>query len=95
MNDSAGQKTAGASGGVLPCQKKAWFAVSLTKVDAANKETAATEVTLDLNVTGPGDLQRVTATRLVTVSQLAPGGTGKVLQMSHSTAVYEAIGDFS
>jgi len=97
MNDSAAKKTDSTSNGVVKCKPKTYFAVIVVKVDEKNQETSAADVTIDLKVTGLGDVQRVTDSgkKPVFIQNLEPGGKGDVLQMKHDTDVYEAIGDFS
>ena len=53
-------------------------------------------MTLSLKITELGDVDKVTADAQspVMVRSLTPGGKGDVLQMTHDTDVYEAIGDF-
>jgi hypothetical protein len=79
------------------CRPKKWFAVSIVKVDEKNKETKVEGVTIDLQIPGIGQTQRITGAgdnHPIVIPQLNPGGTGEVLQMNHDTDVYEAIGDF-
>lgn len=87
---------ANANSGGADCQPKSWFAISIYKVDEKNKETYAEDVTIDLKIAELGPVQRVTsaAEKPVKVMQLNPGGNGDVLQITHDTDVYEAIGDF-
>ena len=95
MNDKAA-KNGGSPGGVTPCKLKTYFAVMLYKVDEKDQETPAGNVTLSLKITELGDVDKVTADAQspVMVRSLTPGGKGDVLQMTHDTDVYEAIGDF-
>jgi len=96
MNEAAASSS-NAQGGVLPCKKKAWFAILLSKVDEKNHESYLPGVTVQLNVPGLGKVERVSANsaRAIRFDQLEPGGTGDVLAMRHDSAVYEALGDFS
>jgi len=88
---------AAASNGSEPsCKRKSWFHVSIYKVDDQNQEIYAEDVTIDLTITDLGQVQRVTSAdaKPVKIPLLEPGGKGDVLQMTHDTDVYEAIGDF-
>lgn len=96
MNDNAAQG-GGAQGGVLPCKKKSWFAFNVKLVDDEDKsETFLKEISVDLNLTDLGDVQKKVAdNKGVRIQQLEPGGKGKVLKITHDTNVYEALGDIA
>jgi hypothetical protein len=56
MNEAA------ASNGSEPsCKPKSWFHVSIYRVDDKNQEIYAKDVTIDLTITGRGQVQRVTS----------------------------------
>jgi hypothetical protein len=97
MNQSAATQSSGSSGGVTQCTTKTYFAMIISLVDEKGAETYPGAITVNLQVTGPGALQRMTAggPSPIFIAQLDPGGTGDVLQMTHTTDVFEAIGDFS
>jgi len=99
MNEAAACKTPHTPDGALKCneKKKSWFSVTLMEVDDKGAESACGDVTLDLTIPDLGKVQRVTTGdgQAIKIDQLEPGGKGDVLQMTHATGVYEAIGDFS
>jgi hypothetical protein len=97
MNDSAAQKADSTSNGSVNCKPKTYFAVIVVKQDEKNQETSVADLTIDLNITGLGDVERLTAAgnQPVMIQNLEPGGKGDVVQMKHDTDVYEATGDFS
>ena len=93
MNASAAQNASPAQKGVLPCQKKSWFAIRL--VDDKDKMVAG--LTLKLKVTGLGETERVTvtATDPLRIDQLDPGGKADVLSVESAEGGWEAVGDLT
>src|SRR3954449_7634330 len=69
--------------GTVACKKKTWFAISIVKLDENKREVPATDITIDLNISDLGDVQRVTAAnpKVILTKDLEPGGKGDIKQM--------------
>ena len=94
MNQNAAQNAPGASKGALPCKGKEYFAIQVIEV-VDKKETYLSGVTIDLTLS-TGNAQRVTDGKKDPIRcEKLPPGSGTVRQMTHGSAVYDAIGDFS
>jgi len=93
MNQSAAENASAEVKGVLPCEKKSWFAIRV--VDA--KDTVVEGLTLKLNVTDLGDNDRITSKGVdpIRIEGLAPGGKGDVKFIDCGEVVWEAIGDIT
>ena len=93
MNGSAANNASQASGGVLPCEKKSWFAIRV--VD--DKDAVIEGLTLKLKLTEVGESDRLTSKAVdpIKIDQLTPGGKGDVQYIDAGELVWEAIGDIT
>lgn len=93
MNQSAAENASAEVKGVLPCEKKSWFAIRV--VD--DKDTVVEGLTLKLKVTDLGDIDRITSKGVdpIRIEGLAPGGQGDVKYIDCGEVVWEAIGDIT
>jgi hypothetical protein len=93
MNASATQNASPQVQGVLPCEKKSWFAIRI--VD--DKDAVVEGLTLKLKITDLGDTDRITSKGVdpIKIETLAPGGKGDVTFIECDDVVWEAIGDIT
>jgi hypothetical protein len=93
MNGSAANNASQASGGVLPCEKKSWFAIRV--VD--DKDAVIEGLTLKLKLTEVGESDRLTSKAVdpIKIDQLTPGGKGDVQYIDAGELVWEAVGDIT
>ena len=93
MNASAANNASQATGGVLPCAKKSWFAIRI--VD--DKDAVIEGLTLKLRLTEVGDSDRLTSKAVdpIKIDGLTPGGKGDVQYIDAGESVWEAIGDIT
>ncbi|HEY3836201.1 MAG TPA: hypothetical protein VGL72_06500, partial [Bryobacteraceae bacterium] len=87
MNSSAAQNSSPVSEGVLPCQKKSWFAIRIVDKDDAVIEA----LTIKLKIPDLGDTDRITSkgTDPIKIDELAPGGKGDVRFIESENSVWE------
>jgi hypothetical protein len=97
MNQAASQSSSDSGEQSCGQPKKSWFAIQLTLVDERNAESAAGDITIDLKIPDLGEVERISPSeeKPIKIEPLNPGGTGEVVEMTHATIVFEAIGDFA
>lgn len=93
MNQSAAQNSSPVVEGVLPCQKKSWFAIRIVDKDDAVVEG----LTIKLKIPDLGDTDRLTSkgTDPIKIEELAPGGKGDVHFIDCGEVVWEALGEIT
>ena len=93
MNGSAANNASPVEKGVLPCQKKSWFAIRV--ID--EKDAVIEGLTLKLKLTEVGESDRLTSKAVdpIKIDQLTPGGKGDVQFIDAGELVWEAIGDIT
>ena len=89
MNASAANNASQATGGVLPCAKKSWFAIRI--VD--EKDSVIEGLTLKLKLTEVGDSERLTSKAVdpIKIDGLTPGGKGDVQYIDAGEAVWKPL----
>ncbi len=93
MNASAAQNASPEVKGVLPCEKKSWFAIRV--VD--DKDAIIEGLTLKLKIPDLGDTDRLTSKGVdpIKIEALTPGGKGDVKFIDCGEVVWEAIADIT
>jgi len=96
MNQSAEKSASPVTGSVVKCPKKtSWFAIRV--LDKEDGDKVVEGFTIKLDITGEGQMDRVTSKGAdpIKIPDLLPGGKGEVKSIDCGDLVWEAVGDIS